>query len=113
MSSHCGAVEMNPTGIHEEAGLIPGLAQWVGDLALLWLWCRLAAAALIQPLAWELPYASGLVQNKQTKNPGISWWLSGLRIRHCHCCGCCYCSEVSLIPGQGSSTSHEQGQKLN
>ena len=27
------------------------------DLALLWLWCRPAAAALIQPLAWELPYA--------------------------------------------------------
>ena len=29
------------------------------DLVLLWLWCRPAAAALIQPLAWELPYASG------------------------------------------------------
>ena len=27
------------------------------DLALLWLWCRPAPAALIQPLAWELPYA--------------------------------------------------------
>ena len=27
------------------------------DLALLWLWCRLAAAALIQSLAWELPCA--------------------------------------------------------
>ena len=25
------------------------------DLALLWLWRRLVAAALIQPLAWELP----------------------------------------------------------
>ena len=28
------------------------------DLAWLCLWCRLAAAALIRPLAWELPYAS-------------------------------------------------------
>ena len=27
-------------------------------LELLWLWCRLAAAAPIQPLAWELPYAA-------------------------------------------------------
>ena len=27
------------------------------DPALLWLWCRPAAAALIQPLAWEAPYA--------------------------------------------------------
>ena len=30
------------------------------DLALLWLWCRPAAAALIQLLAWELPYAAGM-----------------------------------------------------
>ena len=29
------------------------------DLALLLLWHRLAAIALIQPLAWELPYAVG------------------------------------------------------
>ena len=28
-------------------------------LAWLWLWCRPAAAALIRPLAWELPYAMG------------------------------------------------------
>ena len=27
------------------------------DLVLLWLWCRLTAAAPIQPLAWEPPYA--------------------------------------------------------
>ena len=26
---------MNPTSIHEEAGLVPGLAQWIWDLALL------------------------------------------------------------------------------
>ena len=40
------------------------------DLALLWLWCRLAATALIRPLAWEPPYAvsAALEKDKKTKN---------------------------------------------
>ena len=37
--------------------MIPGLAQWIEDLALLWLWCRPVAISLIPPLAWELPHA--------------------------------------------------------
>ena len=35
------------------------------DLALLWLWCRPAAAALIGPLAWEPPYAVGAALKKK------------------------------------------------
>ena len=57
---------MNLTRIHEGAGLIPGLTQWVMDpvllscgvgyrrgLGLAWLRRRLVATALIRPLDWE------------------------------------------------------------
>ena len=37
------------------------------DLALLWLWCRPAATALILPLAWEPPYATGTAQEMVEK----------------------------------------------
>ena len=41
------------------------------DPALLWLWGRPAATALIQPLTWEPPYAAGAAlkdKNKKQKN---------------------------------------------
>ena len=39
------------------------------DSALLWLWCRLVAAAPIRPLTWEPPYVVGvaLKKKKQTE----------------------------------------------
>ena len=33
-SSYHGSADTDLTGIHEDAGLIPGLAQWVEDLKL-------------------------------------------------------------------------------
>ena len=50
----------------------PGVAVSCGvgrrrglDLALLWLWGRPAAAALIGPLAWEPSYAAGVALKRQ------------------------------------------------
>ena len=38
------------------------------DLTLLWLWCRLAAVALIGSVAWDPPYAVGAaVKGQKTK----------------------------------------------
>ena len=37
------------------------------DPVLLWLWFRLAAAALIWPLAWEAPYATGTALKRPKK----------------------------------------------
>ena len=48
-------------------GSIPGIEQWVEDLALLWLWCRPVAMALIRSLAWEPPYAVGAALKKRQK----------------------------------------------
>ena len=50
---------------------LSGLKIWRrkcgSDPGLLWLWCRLAATAPIQPLAWELPIAMGAAKKKKKK----------------------------------------------
>ena len=56
------------------------------DLVLLWLWRRLAATALIRPLAWEPPYATGAAQKKKKKKKG-----------EVHICTVKYCIAITKI----------------
>ena len=42
------------------------MQMWL-DPALLWLWCGLAAVALIRPLAKEFPYVMGVALKSQKK----------------------------------------------
>ena len=69
--------------MHEDAGLIPGVTWWVKDFSIamscgvvcrhswdpemLWLWPRPAAAALILPLAQDLPYFSPVTLKNKNK----------------------------------------------
>ena len=69
----------NPTRNHKVSGSIPGLTEWVKDLVLLWLWCGLAAIALIRPLAWEPPYASGAAPKRHKKKRSNSVSISCFR----------------------------------
>ena len=40
---------------------------------LLWLWCRPAALAPIQPVAWEAPYALSVALKKKAKKKKGRW----------------------------------------
>ena len=57
----------NLTSLHEDASLIPDLAQWAKDPELPWPLHRLAVAALIPPLARELPHAAGVALKRKEK----------------------------------------------
>ena len=50
------------------------------DPALLWLWRRLAATTLIQPLAWELPYAVSAALKKRKQMNSARVWREELTI---------------------------------
>ena len=80
-STPCGSAEMNLLSMRMQVWSLALLGGWrfsiavncyVGHrcsshLALLWLWCRPAATALIRPLDWEPLCATGAAQKRQKK----------------------------------------------
>ena len=71
-SSCWGSAVTNLSGTCEDTGSIPGLAQWVEDLAWLWLRGRLVATAPIQALAWKPPFAEGVALKRPKPKPNRS-----------------------------------------
>ena len=61
----------NPSSIHGDAGSTLGLACWVGDPVLLWLWCRPAAGSSDSSPSLGTSMCSGCGPKKKKK-----LWLS-------------------------------------
>ena len=90
------------------------------DLALLWLGCRLAAVALIRPVAWEPPYASSAALKRQKAKKKKKYLNLGLTPNPCSFHSACVlpqrragvCMWEELGEGQPCSTWGVLGNRL-
>ena len=62
---------------------------------MLWLWHRLAVVALIQPLAWELPYATGAAVKKRERKIFLKKKLKKINV-HLICFQICNSQHISI-----------------
>ena len=110
-SSHCGAMGSVVSWECWDAGLTPGLAQWVKPQ-----WIRLQLWLASDP--WpenSICHGAAKKENNNNNKKNHKKWSSlgayELRIQRCHYCGLGSCCDVGLIPGLGTSSCCEWCQK--
>ena len=82
---------------------------------MLWLWCRPAAAALIRPLAWELPYAAGVaIRRKKRQETGYMGLLGATLSRGAPALSShlCRCRSQTGPHGQKDRSKHPASQRV-
>ena len=86
-----------------------GVGQRHGsDPALLWQWCRPAATALVRPLAWEPPNATGVALKRQKKKGILMLWAQQSLPLAVYSCVLSFCSGTCWVLGE-APRQHKKG----
>ena len=69
-----------------------------------------------QPMEWEKIFASHIVYKRLIYKifkdlRRAPWWLTGLKIWHCHCCSSGHCCGAGSTPGPGNSACCKHSPK--